>query len=374
MLVGACSFGGGMGASLGCDMKLFVSYRRDDSPQVTGRIYDKFVARYGAHNVFKDVDSILLGSDFRKVLEESLMKCDVLVAVIGKQWLNAVDSLGRKRLEDRSDFVRQELESALRREMRIIPLLVDGVTMPTPEELPEPLHNLAFRNATAIRPDPDFHPDMERVIRAIGEPVPPNDEERPIEHRPSHSPLRYFLYLSHTKVDMLSAQLSEQGQSPSRAGAGYSMLESVIRRLDRDGMIGECDQPRAYFRGVLDMHFADVSFYEGGGRMVLFSGLTAKGTLVGLVGSTAHVIGAPSMEPESLDYARPDFWLAIIESLKTPSSESFGEQMYDLDNMIDYQARRRRDAPKQRVEFVAKQFVAMGNLLIGSPLFVAAAN
>ena len=79
-------------------------------------------------------------------------------------------------------------------------------------------------------------------------------------------------------------------------------------------MIGECEQPRAYFRGVLDMHFGDVSFYRGGGRMVLFSGLTGKGTLVGLVGSTAHVIGAPSMEPESLGYARPDFWLAIIES------------------------------------------------------------
>jgi hypothetical protein len=67
--------------------------------------------------VFKDVDSIPLGSDFKKVLEDSLMECHVLVAVIGKQWLNAVDSLGRKRLEDPSDFVRLELESALRRQM-----------------------------------------------------------------------------------------------------------------------------------------------------------------------------------------------------------------------------------------------------------------
>ena len=216
------------GGPLGGDMKVFVSYRRADSPQVTGRIYDKFVARYGAHNVFRDVDSILLGSDFRKVLEESLAECDVLVAVIGKQWLNAMDSLGRKRLEDPSDFVRLELESALRRKMRIIPLLVDGVTMPAPEELPEPLHNLAFRNATAIRSDPDFHRDMERVIRAIGEPVPANDGEKPIEHNPSQSPLRYFLYLSHTKVEMLSAQLSEQGPLPSRGVASYSMLESVI--------------------------------------------------------------------------------------------------------------------------------------------------
>lgn len=356
-------------------MKVFVSYRRADSPQVTGRIYDKLVACYGADNVFKDVDSIPLGSDFRKVLEESIAGCDILVAVIGRQWLSAVDALGRKRLEDPSDFVRIELGSALGRKMRIIPLLVDEAMMPAAKELPEPLQDLAFRNATAIRPDPDFHRDMHRVIQVIGEPVLPDAEKRPVEHKQSLSQLRYYLYVSRTKVEMLSAQISpEHRYKPEGKDNLYNTLGSVIRHLDQGGVIGVCDQPLTYFRGVMDMHFGDVSFYRGGGRMVLFSGLTEKGTLVGLVGSTAHVIGAPSMEPETLGYARPEFWLAIIESLTPPSPDSFGKQLYDLDNMIAYQARRRQDAPKQKVEFVAKQFLALEGFLIGSPLFVAAAN
>jgi hypothetical protein len=151
--------------------------------------------------------------------------------------------------------------------MRIIPLLVDGARMPAAEELPEPLQSFAFRNATAIRPDPDFHRDMHRVIQAIGEAVLLDVGDRPVQHKQPLSPLKYYLYVSRTKVEMLFAQISPE-QRHQREGGGdiYNMLDSVIHRLDEERLIGACDQPLTYFRGVLDMHFADISFYRGGGR------------------------------------------------------------------------------------------------------------
>jgi|KBSSwiStaDraftv2_1062776.scaffolds.fasta_scaffold279391_1 hypothetical protein len=353
-------------------MRVFVSYRRADSPQAVGRIYDKLVACYGADSVFKDVDSIPAGSDFRHVLEDSLATCDVLVAIIGGRWLTTAE--GESRLNEPSDLVRLELETAIARGIRIIPLLVDGATIPDAYRLPGPLQGLASRNAIEIRPDPDFHRDISRLISAIGG---PNDSGTAavLEGAGSLLHLRYFLYVSRTKIEMLGAQMPIT--KPGASGPSddiYQALGSVLAHLDRDKAIGSCEQPLGYFRGVLDMHFGDISFYRGGGRMVLFSGIASNGVLIGLVGSAAHVIGAPSMEPETLGYARPEFWLRIIESLTPPEPASFGKQMYDLDNMIDYQARRRADAPKQKVEFVAKRFLAQDGFLIGSPLFVAAAD
>ena len=87
---------------------LFISYRRADSAQVTGRIYDKLVGVYGSNNVFKDVDSIPLGTDFRRVIEECLGRCDVLLAVVGASWLNATDQSGLRRIDNAHDYVRIE--------------------------------------------------------------------------------------------------------------------------------------------------------------------------------------------------------------------------------------------------------------------------
>jgi hypothetical protein len=88
----------------------------------------------------------------------------VLLAVIGDTWLTAGDGKGKRRLEDSRDFVRIEIESALERDIPVIPLLVNGASMPFEEELPAELKQLAFRNAIDIRHDPDFHNDMNRLI------------------------------------------------------------------------------------------------------------------------------------------------------------------------------------------------------------------
>lgn len=146
---------------------VFISYRRADSIQVTGRIYDKLLAFCGKDRLFKDTDSIPLGSDFRQSIDAFVCRCDVMLVVVGELWLGITDEGGRRRLDDPNDFVRVEVESALKRNIPVIPLLLDNARMPSAEELPSTLRDFAYRNATKIRPDPDFHTDMERVIQAI---------------------------------------------------------------------------------------------------------------------------------------------------------------------------------------------------------------
>src|SRR5262245_3456964 len=102
--------------------KVFISYRRGDSADVVGRIDDHLVKVFGRESVFKDVDSISLGTDFRKVISQRVSECDVLLAVIGPMWLAARGPSGGRRLDDEADYVRIEIETALRRDIPVIPL------------------------------------------------------------------------------------------------------------------------------------------------------------------------------------------------------------------------------------------------------------
>ncbi|MGH6622879.1 MAG: toll/interleukin-1 receptor domain-containing protein, partial [Burkholderiaceae bacterium] len=145
---------------------IFISYRRQDSADVTGRIYDRLIQRFNRQQIFKDVDSIPLGVDFRSHLGNVVGRCDLLLAVIGPQWLAVVGPNGR-RLDDPSDFVRIEIEAALARNIPVIPVLVGGAELPAERELPASLAALTYRNGMAVRPDPDFHRDMDRLITGL---------------------------------------------------------------------------------------------------------------------------------------------------------------------------------------------------------------
>lgn len=147
--------------------RIFVSYRRSDSADIAGRIYDRLIDRFGKEPIFKDVDSIPLGLDFKEYLDKKVGECDVLLAIIGDRWLDASNPLGKNRLEDPTDFVRIEIESALERGIPVIPLLVRGAEMPHEEMLPPGLRKLIYRNGIPIRSDPDFHRDMDRLISAL---------------------------------------------------------------------------------------------------------------------------------------------------------------------------------------------------------------
>ena len=93
--------------------KILISYRREDSADVTGRIYDRLIQQFGQGAIFKDVDSIPFGVDFRIYLDAQVAKCEVFLAVIGRDWMKKRGSKGKSRLEDPGDFVRIEIESAL---------------------------------------------------------------------------------------------------------------------------------------------------------------------------------------------------------------------------------------------------------------------
>lgn len=148
--------------------RIFISYRRTDSSTFAGRIYDRLVDAFGERNIFKDVDDIPFGVDFRSVLTNEVNKADVLLLIIGKEWLNVADELGNRRLDDPNDFVRIEAEHGLQRgRMLVVPVLVGGARMPTEADLPDSLRELAFRNAAVVRDDPDFRRDITRLIDQI---------------------------------------------------------------------------------------------------------------------------------------------------------------------------------------------------------------
>lgn len=129
---------------------VFISYRREDAASSAGRLFDHLAGRLGRQNVFMDVDAMEPGVDFHEVLDQRVANCDALIAVIGRDWLTVTTADGQRRLERDDDFVRIEIASALSRNVRVIPLLVDGAGVPAPEDLPDDLKPLARRNAVEI--------------------------------------------------------------------------------------------------------------------------------------------------------------------------------------------------------------------------------
>lgn len=156
---------------------IFISYRREDAADVTGRINDRLRQHYGEEAIFTDVDSIPFGVDFRTYLDQEVSQCKILLAVIGRSWLIVENDKGQQRLNDPADFVRIEIESALQRNIPVVPLLVHGTAMPSANELPESLRELSFRNGTPIRSDPDFHKDMDRLIKGLDQHLRAYQEE-----------------------------------------------------------------------------------------------------------------------------------------------------------------------------------------------------
>ncbi|MES9991480.1 MAG: toll/interleukin-1 receptor domain-containing protein [Candidatus Thiodiazotropha sp.] len=146
---------------------IFISYRREDSADVTGRIHDRLAEHFGETAVFMDVDDIPLGVDFSKYIDDKVGKCEVLLAIVGRDWLSVSDEAGIRRLDLPSDYVRIEIESALKRNIPVVPLLVRRATMPGAEDLPESIREFSKRNGMPIRSDPDFRTDCDRLIEGL---------------------------------------------------------------------------------------------------------------------------------------------------------------------------------------------------------------
>ena len=146
--------------------RIFVSYRREDTAYPAAWLYDRLAERFGRGQVFKDVDSIDPGDDFVEVITTAVGSCDVLLALIGDRWLTTTDAAGSRRIDDTDDFVRLEIEAALARNIRVVPILVGGARMPRADDLPTSLAKLARRQALELSPN-RFDSDLSRLFKVL---------------------------------------------------------------------------------------------------------------------------------------------------------------------------------------------------------------
>jgi len=157
--------------------RIFINYRRGDDQAAAGRLYDRLLQHFDREQLFMDVDAIEPGVDFVKSLDEQVAACIAFIAVIGPRWLNARNNDGNPRLDNPTDYVRVEIESALKRDIRVIPVLVDGASMPRPSDLPPSLQALARRNAVEIahhRFAADCDDLARHIKRALGVAITPS--------------------------------------------------------------------------------------------------------------------------------------------------------------------------------------------------------
>jgi hypothetical protein len=164
---------------------IFISYRRDDAEGQAGRLFDDLTEQFGPEAVFMDVAAIEAGRDFRRAIDEQVASCGVLLAIIGKSWLTASDEKSVRRLDDAADFVRLEIASALKRDIPVVPVLVQGARMPRASDLSEDLRELAYRNGVELT-HARWDSDLQVLVKALrsyvqatqkrngaGQPLPP---------------------------------------------------------------------------------------------------------------------------------------------------------------------------------------------------------
>jgi hypothetical protein len=151
--------------------RIFINYRRDDTPGVAGRLFDYLTTKYSRRELFMDVDAMEPGRDFAKQLASQVSQCNVLLAVIGPHWLDAHDQAGKRRLDNDKDYVRIEIASALQRDIAVIPVLLDGAAMPPEESLPDNLKPLVRRHALELR-HTRFSADADAIVHALEAVVP----------------------------------------------------------------------------------------------------------------------------------------------------------------------------------------------------------
>ena len=151
---------------------IFISYRRIDSTGSAGRLFDRLSHHFGRDHVFMDTEgSIERGADFPEVIEKAVASANAMVVVIGRHWLDCADATGKPRLHNNDDWVRNEIASALRRNILVLPVFVDGATMPATEALPEDLSRLTRKQAAEIS-NTRWDYDVAQIITILGKTTP----------------------------------------------------------------------------------------------------------------------------------------------------------------------------------------------------------
>lgn len=251
---------------------VFISYRRDDAKHVAGRLVDRLGRTLPSGKIFLDVDNIAPGLDFKKTLAERVQSCDVLLALIGPSWIASVDDHGRRRLDDPRDFVRLEIEAALARDIRVIPVLVDDARLPREEDLPPSLRPLLDRQSVRLTHE-RFVSEADLLAKSLAGPVggeTSSDAGRVGEAAvPSRAASGVSIEKSSTKPASAargSAATAEAQTSKWAAKVISRRPLNVIIGLVRDGRqhIVELDLKRWRLRDVFIVDGVEERFFIGG--------------------------------------------------------------------------------------------------------------
>jgi hypothetical protein len=143
-------------------MRIFISYRRGDAVALAGRLYDRLSSRIGADSVFMDQESVPIGQNFQQAISRAITQSDVLLVLIGPRWLELLE-----RLSASPDFVVEEISTALKQDIPVIPVLLGDTSMPEHAALPSLIQGLAMRQALKLEPGERFSSDFERLMRAL---------------------------------------------------------------------------------------------------------------------------------------------------------------------------------------------------------------
>jgi hypothetical protein len=155
-----------LSAALDRGHAVFISYRRQDTAPYARLLREELSKRFGESRVFMDVDSISGGLDFQQEIKRVISVCKLLIALIGPQWITITGAEGQRRLDDPNDLVRLEIETALAKEIPVIPVLVDNTSMPRAQQLPHSLAPLTRRNALELTYD-RYSDDISRVLKVV---------------------------------------------------------------------------------------------------------------------------------------------------------------------------------------------------------------
>lgn len=216
--------------------KVFISYRRAESEYVVGRIYEDLCRTYSENNIFKDVESIPLGVDFRDEISRIINSCDILLVIIGPDWLRIKDESGNLRIHQKDDYVRIEVEEALARNIPIIPIITRNAILPKESQLPRSLKALAYRTAISVRPDPDFKNDLKTLKKNISKTYKVKSKD----HKENIAILSlavclfliaYFLIKSH--FDNTNRMKTQQDQSSIALKQTQERLARALIEVDR---------------------------------------------------------------------------------------------------------------------------------------------
>jgi glycerophosphoryl diester phosphodiesterase len=223
--------------------RVFISYRRQETAWPARQLYDVLVAELGPDRVFKDVDDIEPGDDFVERIQSAVGSCEVVLALIGPQWLTFADAKGARRIDDPEDFVVLELETALNRDdVRVIPILVDNAKMPAPHELPKGLAALTRRQAVEINP---VSFDTRRLLRVLqrtfsdvrGEPAEPGISRADVDVRPPETtaplPRVESAAAAGTSVNRPSTPVSTTPAPPAGSGTDRAPVQKEKARRRR---------------------------------------------------------------------------------------------------------------------------------------------